>query len=217
MALWNINEMRALAGMPLTESWDDGEYDDEDPDVKIAAGDKKQSEFEKRAARAKDDGPAVKAKPTDSKKAEPKAAEPKADAKPAADGESKAEPVKRGAKPRDDSKMGKGRAWLAANPGATRKEFMGATEHHGMTAHHANAFFYSHKKKMSVSEGYMLVHPAAGSYFLAENYEMNRLQWVTESSDLDPLFYETLEEAEKMVKHLAEWKSQHAKIEHIVF
>lgn len=99
---WDINSIRKLAGLSLiTESYDDDDVDDEDPDVRIANKDKGQASFERtnQATLAAADK-AVKS--ADKKKA---ASKPAADAKKAEPKEApKAEPAKKKAEPAEASK-----------------------------------------------------------------------------------------------------------------
>lgn len=217
---WNIEFIRKIAGVPLMESRHDD--DDEDPDVKVAMGDKRQAEFEKKnkreltsaekAATAKEKA-AKSTPPADEKKEAPKAAEKKEEA-PKSD-DAPAEAKKRGRTPSATSKSGQAAAWIKANPEAKRGEFMTHAESFNMTKHYANAFFYSVKKKMKVTECFILVHPSVPSFVLAENREINQLQWVDPSSPLEPMIFETMAEAKKVVKYMSEWKSQAATIETI--
>lgn len=242
---WDIANVRKLAGLPqptaeqLTESWDD---DDEDPDVRIAMSDKRQREFEgknkkhlddnaemlrkrtaeqRAAAAAKKAEEKKAAKPAEEKKEDKKPEEKKAEEKKAEekkeDKPTEAEKKRRGAKPNESSKSGGMRAWLAANPGATRGQFIAAAAERGMSKHHANGYFYQLKKKSQVKEGYMLVHPAAPGYVLAENYELKRMQWVDTNSEFEPLFFVKEDEAIKQAQHYAEWNGQYAKVEKVVF
>ena len=98
-AKWNLAEVRKLAGMPLTEGWHGDNDDDEDPDVKIVSGDKRQKEFESKNKKHLDDNAAAMKKRTEEqraaaakKKEEAKAAKPAEAKKPE---EKKAEPAKK--------------------------------------------------------------------------------------------------------------------------
>lgn len=233
---WNLNNIRKIAGLPLNESWD-REDDDEDPDVKIASGDKRQAAFEKRnkkeikaadaeastlkkkpAAAAKPaekkEEPAKAAPKAEEKKPEPKKEEPKAEEKKA---EPAAEAKRRGAKPNESSKSGGMRGWMASNAGAGRGAFIAAAVERGMSKHHANSYYYQLKKKSAVKEGYILVHPASKSFVLAENYEMKRREWVDVNSDFEPFFFATEAAAQKEAKSFAEWNGQHSVVEKVVF
>lgn len=235
MNKWNLETVRRIAGIPLTEGWADDEYDedDEDPDVAIANKDKGQSAFEKNnrkelksaskeadakaaAAKAKSETPAK--DKTSEKKPETEKAPAKADpAKEEDKIKDASEAKKRGKAPNPDSKSGKMRDWLKANPNATRGEFIRhAGEHHQMSKHHANTHYYVLKKKMSVSECFILVHPASASFVLAENYELNRMQWIDVNSDLEPLIFETEQDAGKIAKYMAEWQGQQSVLQKVV-
>jgi hypothetical protein len=225
MSNWDINKVRKLAGMPLMEAWDNDD-DDEDPDAKIAGGDKGQSEFEKKAS--KDIKQAEqKADEIAKKKAEEAAAKKvaspfdalvnhaTADKKPA-----KAEKApksdeggekRRGKAPDPEGKQGKARAWMDANPNATRKQFIDhVVANHEMSPHHANTFFYAYKKvkgSKTVSEMYYLSHPSVSSYVLAENRELNTFMWTDHTNaTLEPLMFESKAEVERVAKYMSEWK-----------
>lgn len=233
---WDINAIRKIAGLPLMEAFGRDEDDDEDPDVKIAMKDKKQAAFEKRnknelsaaekAAAEKDRLAKEKAaKEKAEKKEAPKPAEKKAEEKPAekkeepkaeekkAESNESNEAKKRGRTPSDSSKMGQARAWIQSHPEASRSEFMKHAESFNMSRHYANAFFYSVKKKMKVTECFILVHPTMPSFVLAENRELNQMQWVDPTSPLEPMIFEKKAEAEKIAKYMSEWKSQYADIQ----
>lgn len=235
---WDINAIRKIAGLPLMEAFGRDEDDDEDPDAKIASSDKRQAAFEKKnknemrraelEAKNKEKVAAKKAEEAKAEKKEaPKPAEKKAEEKPA---EKKEEPKaaekkeesnesneakKRGRTPSDSSKMGQARAWLQSHPEASRSEFMKHAESFNMSRHYANAFFYSVKKKMKVTECFILVHPTMPSFVLAENRELNQMQWVDPTSPLEPMIFEKKAEAEKIAKYMSEWKSQYADIQTI--
>ena len=245
---WNINNVRRIAGLPLNESWDRDDNDDEDPDVKIAMSDKKQQEFEKKnkpaldAAKkemadkakaqreasakkkeeAKNEAPAKKEEPkAEVKKEEPKKEEPKKE-EPKKE-EKAAEAKRRGAKPNANSKSQRAVAWIKANPSAKRGEFLKwAKENLEMGAAYGSAFFARHNPKSGrqpatqQNEYYVITHPHMSSFLLAENREMNQMQWIDPSSPMEPMIFSTLAEAEKTAKYMSEWKSQSSKIEKIV-
>lgn len=153
-AKWNINNIRKIAGLPINEAWDRDDGDDEDPDVKIAMGDKRQQAFEKKnkpeldaakkamadKAKAQKEASAkkkeeTKAAPAAAKKEETKPAPKKEEAKPEpkkeeAKAEEKkeespaAEAKRRGAKPNENSKSQRAAAWIKANSSAKRGEFL---------------------------------------------------------------------------------------------
>lgn len=232
---WNLKFIRRLAGLPqqetaqLNEDFDQDD-DDEDPDVKIANADKRQSTFEKRNKKelksADKEASTLKKKPA--AKAEPKKEEPKAAPAKAEPEAKKEEPAaedkKRGRAPSDDSKSGQARSWLSHedNKGHTRGGFIKhATANLGMSAHHANTFYYAHKKKTAsgdpVKEAYVLFHPHLPGFMLAENREMNQMQWIDPSSPLEPFIFETEAEAQHIAKYMAEWKSQMAVVTKVSF
>lgn len=259
---WNINQIRKIAGLsPITESWDRDD-DDEDPDVKIAMGDKRQREFEKKnkpeldaakkamaernkaqkeaaakkkaaAAEEKKAAPAkAEEKKPEPKKEAPKAEPKKEDPKPAPKEEPKAEPKaeekaaeakRRGAKPNENSKSQRALAWIRSNPSAKRGEFLRwAKENLDMGAAYGSAFFARHNPKSSrqvqqANESWVITHPSMPSFILAENREKGVMQWIDPSSQLEPMIFTNLAEAEKVAKYMSEWKSQYSNIEHIIF
>jgi hypothetical protein len=205
----------------LTESWDrDDDYDDdEDRDVKIANSDKRQQSFEKKNKPALD---AAKKEMADKAKAQNAAAAKKKEAPaekkeaPAAAAGAAAEAKRRGAKPNENSKAQRAVAWIKANPEAKRGAFLTwAKENLDMGSAYGSAYFAKHRVRGDASiknECYMLAHPAMPSFFLAENRELNQLQWVDPTSPVEPMIYKTLAEAEKIATYMSEWKSQHADI-----
>lgn len=232
---WNIGYIRKIAGLnPIMESVDD---DDEDPDVKIAMKDKRQAAFEKRnknelssaekAAVIKDKLAAEKAKEAREQKANEKPvekkeapkSEPKAEEKPEAKAEEKSsnsnEAKRRGRTQDENSKRGQARAWIKDHPSAKRGEFLTHAASFDMSKHYANAFFYTVKKGMKVEECYVLSHPSMPSFLLAENREINQMQWIDPNSPLEPMIFESKAEAEKVARYMSEWKSQYANVETI--
>lgn len=230
---WDMDYVRKIAGLPIVESFDDSD-DDEDPDVKVAAKDKRQAAFEKKnknelkraekeadnkekvdAKKKAEQAQAVKDEKTkkDVEKAEElkKEAE-KAEEKKETPAEEKKEAKRRGRAQDENSKRGQARAWLTANPTAGRGEFLKHAATFNMASSDASAFFYSHRNKMKVAECYILAHPTMPSFVLAENRELNQMQWIDPSSPLEPLVFKTLSEAERVAKYMSEWKSQFADI-----
>lgn len=199
-------EMLKIAGVPLSEAWDD---DDEDPDVKTAMKDKRQQEFEKKNKKTigkvdadKDMARLAKSeKKTDSedddtpaeKKAEAKPAAKKEESKPAASGGSFA------AIARQVLKAG-------GNASAVRAALAKAG-----VAEPAHLHSRLHALKKNLKEGYILVHPQMSSFYLAENMAMNQYQWVSNKDDsttLYPMIFETKEAAEKVAKYAYDYKNQ---------
>lgn len=268
---WNLAEVRKVAGLPLTEAWHDND-DDEDPDVKIASGDKRQKEFESRNKKHLDDNAemlkkrtaeqkAAAAKKKEEAKAAPKPAEKKEEPKPAAKAEEKkpapapaekkaeekkpepakaeekkpeekkeetpaaAEAKRRGAKPNANSKSQRAAAWIKSNPNGTRGQFLAwAKANLDMGSAYGSAFFARHNPKSKrqaateqKNECYVLTHPLMPSFLLAENREMNQMQWVDSTSPLEPVICETEAEANKIAKYMSEWKGQQSTIVKIVF
>lgn len=206
----DVKRLQELAGLEVkakativTEAADD----DEDPDAKIAASDKRQQEFEKKnkteLSAAEKAAKAAKAKKAAEKKDAPKAEKKKADA-PAAKAEEKKEDAPkaeekkeapasnaRGRKPSE--RGGSCRAWLAANPGTTRSAFIAHCVAQGMGKAHANTLFYSLKKRSTTNEAWMIFHPMVGNFVLCENKYTKRYQWMglNEEAGFDPLIFET--------------------------
>lgn len=232
-AKWNLASVRKIAGLPLNESWDRDDFDDEDPDVKIAMGDKRQKEFEKRnsgelsaAQKALADkkkaqqAAAAEKKTAEKKEPEKKAEEKKVVNKPE-DKEATPEAKRRGKAPNENSKAQRAKSWIENNKSAKRGEFLRwAKENLDMGAAYASAFFARHNPKGSrqqvTNECWVLTHPSMPSFLLAENRELNQMQWVDPSSPLEPMIFASLKEAERTSKYMAEWKSQFSNIEAIV-
>lgn len=241
MSNWNIDKVRKIAGLePLTESRAWGDEDDaddyEDPDAKIAASDPKQRAFERKASKdlkaareEMDKRTADQKAKAAAKKAEAAATKPadaSAEAKVNAKEEEKKseasaeEKKRRGRAENPDGKQGLARKWMQENPNASRKEFIAhVTANHGMSPHHANTFFYAHKKKANLksetNEMFYIQHPHAASYVLAENPEQRSFVWVDHLSHLEPIVTETKEEAEKIAKYIKEWKGQETVVKSI--
>lgn len=228
-------------------SGDDDSMDDEDPDVKIANSDKGQKAFEtknkKELKTASKEADAKSAKPAE-KKSETPAKDKTEEKKPEAEkAPAKAEPAKeekkveasseekkkRGAAPKADSKSGKMREWYDANKHNNhvknfRSQFLKHAETHGISKAVGSAMHARMNPKggrsQEVKEGqtvYVLAHPAMPSYLLAENYELNRMQWVGSDSEFDAMVFETEAAAEKIAKYMAEWKGQQCLLQAVTF
>lgn len=222
---WNINKIKKIAGLPLTESWHDDDGD-EDPDAKIASSDARQKKFEqKNKGELSAAEKAAAAKKAEAKKPEPKAEEKKAEDKPApAKAEEKkeeaaAEAKRRGKAPNPESFNQHAKANAIK---MTRGAFIKwAAETHGKGKNYASALFAKYNPKSSrgdvKNECWILVHPQASTFVLAENREMNQMQWVDASSNLNTLIFATEAEAKKMQVKMSEWKAQSCIIEKIVF
>lgn len=134
------------------------------------------------------------------------------------EGETSAEAKKRGRAHNPDSKQGKAREWLASNANHTRGAFIAhMTAKHGMSSHHANTMYYAEKKRNAskatdVKEVYFIQHPFVSTYLLGENRELNKFDWVDHDGKVDPMVFETAQEAEKMMKYMSEWKGQPTKL-----
>jgi outer membrane biosynthesis protein TonB len=239
---WDINNIRRIAGLPLNEAWDRDD-DDEDPDVKIANSDKGQQAFEKKNKDHLDDNAAMLKKRTADQKAA--AAKKKAEApKPA---EKKAEPAKAEEKPAEKKEEPKKeekkevaaaeakRRGKAPNPESfnqhakakaksmTRSAFIAwAAADHNKGKNYASTLFAKYNPKSSrevqaANEMWILTHPYLKGYTLAENRELNQMQWVDSNSSFDTMCFVTEAEAKKVATYMEEWKSQQTLIEHIVF
>jgi DNA mismatch repair ATPase MutL len=215
---WDISNIRRLAGLQatqLTESWHDDDDNDEDPDATIASEDKRQKAFERR--NKKD----LNAPPAPKKAAEEKKSEPKATPAEEKKEEAKAEAKRRGKAPNPESFNQQAKSKAGS---MTRKEFLKwASETHGKGTAYSSALFAKYNPKSGrapkeeVKECFVLVHPFMKSYLLAENYELNQMQWIDTASSLEPLVFETQAEADKTAKYMAEWKGQAAVVQKIVF
>lgn len=97
-----------------------------------------------------------------------------------------------------------------------------AAETHGKGKHYASGTYARHSPKSSrtVAEGadsWILVHPYLKGYTLAENYELNQMQWVDFTSPLDTMVFESEAAAQKIAKFMSEWKSQQADVMHLPY
>lgn len=227
MSLWDINRARQLAGLsakvePLTESVHD---DDEDPDVRIANTDSKQREFENRNKKALDDGQKAladkKRAQEEAKKAKPKKEEEKEEPKKETTStvdEKPEEAKKRGKAPNPESFNQHAKANAAK---MSRGEFIKwAAETHGKGKNYASTLFAKYNPKSGrqvANESWIIVHPMMPSFLLAENREMSTYQWVDSTSPINPIIFETQAEAEKIQKHISEWRAQSSVLEKIVF
>lgn len=224
----NINELRKLAGLPLVEGYDE-DGDDEMSQAEKDLVKKADTDLAKKGIKVKDfdpdkdiaraakkdksgddeDEPKKDAKPADKKPA-PAA---KKDDKPAA--EEAAEKKARKARAENpNKKAAKIRAYLTSNPDIGRGAFTAhAVAEFGMTKAGANTYFYKFKAKKAVAEGYILVHPAAPGFVLAENGMMNQYQWVDGSSELEPMVFVTEAAAKKVARYMTDYKFQTPTIE----
>lgn len=218
---WNVDVIRKIAGLPVVEGWsDDIDDGDEDPDVKIAMSDKRQAAFERKNKKSLADAD----KPVESKakeKASPKADTPKEKAEePSKEKADTPEAKRRGAKPNADSKSQRALAWIKNNPTEKRGAFLKwAKENLEMGAAYGSAFYARHRNRGDAeikNECWVITHPAMPSFLLAENRELNQMQWVDLTSPLDPLVLKTEAEAQRIATYMSSWKSQHSTIEKIV-
>jgi outer membrane biosynthesis protein TonB len=181
-----------------------------------AAAEKKKAEAkpaEKKEEPKKEAPKAEEKKPVEAKKEEPKAEEPKKE-------EPKAEAKRRGAAPNENSFNQQAKKYAKEH---TRGSFIKwAKDTHGKGTAYASALFAKYNPKSgrtpaAANECYVITHPHMPSFLLAENREMNQMQWIDPTSPMEPMMFSTLAEAEKTAKYMSEWKSQASKIEHIVF
>lgn len=184
--------------------------DKEEAESKARAAAEKKAE-EKEAPKAEDDKEAAPKKEPEAKKEEPKKEAPKAEEKKE---EPAAEAKRRGKAPNPESFNQHAKA-NAKN--MTRGQFLTwAAEKHGKGKAYASALFAKYNPKSSrevkTNECYMLAHPSIPSFLLAENQMMNQYQWIDAASPMDPLVFETEEEAKKVATYIYEWKNQTADI-----
>jgi hypothetical protein len=226
--LWTLDKIRELAGLPVSESTQSKiiveSDEDEDPDVKIAMADKRQHEFESKNKRELDTAKktaADKAKALAADKPIVKKVEPKSEQKvvtpPAASATE--EKKKLGKAPNANSKAQRGVAYLKDNPDTKRGQFLTwAKAELDMGAAYGSAFFARHNPKRTMvvtKECYMLSHPSMPNFLLAENVEINQMQWVDPSSPMQPLIFATEAEAKKTSTYMSDWKNQYSNIEKI--
>lgn len=193
---------------------------------KKAAKKSEEKKEEKPAPKAEEKKPEPKkaeAKPEEKKeekpapKAEEKPAEKKEEA-PKAEEKAAEEKKRRGKAPNPGSKAQRALAKLKT---MTRGEFIKwAAEELEMGKNYASAYYARHNPKSSreqkVTEApvlWGLAHPFLKGFVLAENREMNQLQWIDADSKLEPMLFVSEAEAQKIAKHMAEWKSQTAVVE----
>lgn len=166
----------------------------------------------------------VEAKKPDAEKA-PTKEEPKKEAeKEVKKVDDKKEEADSKAAPSAKKKAQLAREWLIANKdNHTRGAFRKAMAVHGISDNYANTFYYAQKArdfigpKKPVKELYYIQHPFMHSYLLAENREMNQMQWIDSESSLAPMFFETEDEAKKIAKYMAEWRGQSSQVQKIEF
>lgn len=224
MSDWNLGRLRKIAGLnedtkpagkQLNETWEADE-DGEDADAKIASEDKGQKAFEQKnkkslaVADKKADATDKAVAARDAKVVAPKAAEEKKE-------EPKAEEAKRrGKAPNANSKAQRALAKLKT---MTRGQFIKyAADELEMGKNYASAFYARHNPKSSrelkeANTVWGIAHPFLKGFVLAENRELNQMQWIDSTSAFDPVLYVTEAEAAKVVKYMAEWKSQAASVE----
>lgn len=239
-----ISESTQTKKEVLNERWsdDDDGYDDEDPDVKIAGSDKRQAAFEKRNkkeiksankdADKKDADKKVasqnaKTAEKDVKKEEPVKKAPEAEEKKTPAKEEKpdagtAEPKRRGKAPNEASFNQQAKKYAKEH---SRSSFIKwAAETHGKGKNYASAMFAKYNPKsgreqkvVEASVLWGIAHPSLKGFTLADNHELNQLQWIDSSSALDSMIFTTEAEAQKVAKYMAEWKNQSVTVEQYDF
>lgn len=94
-----------------------------------------------------------------------------------------------------------------------------ATENLNVTSNQASGLYVKHKNSSIVSEStvlYVIMHPVSSSYMLAEDRSTNLVTaWVDQNSDIDPLVFTDINEAQKIVTYMSRWRGQSATIEKI--
>ena len=191
------------------------EADADEEEKKAAATSKAEKEAEEKnapKAAESDDEDDKKEEKKPAPKADEKKDEPKAEEKKE---EAAAEAKRRGKKPDANSKSQRALAWIKANPDAGGGAFAKwAIANIDMGKNYANTYFHGLKAKAraqlkaSANECFMISHPTLSTYFLHENRAMNQMQWVDSDSDNAPMVFESKDAAEKVIKYMAEWKSQ---------
>jgi hypothetical protein len=93
-----------------------------------------------------------------------------------------------------------------------------AKEHLDMGSHYASAYFQRMKgKKVAATESdqmWLLFHPSASNFILAENREMNQYQWTDGTNDnLTPLVFESEAATAKLVEYMGSIKNQYPRVE----
>lgn len=223
----DIARARVLAGLPakaaapITEAVDQlnewgrsgAEDDGEDPDVKVAKKDKKQSEFENRnkdelkaaekAAAKKDEKkkevPASK-KEVPAEKKETPAVEKKEESKK---GEAAAEEAKKRGRASGE-RGGSLRAWHAENK-PTRAAFMAHAASLNVGKAHASTMFHGLQTKSKkeaaepVKESYILRHPVATNHVLCEGHTGAAYTWLPDSDDQAVFALFSLADAKNMI------------------
>ncbi|MCK9369701.1 hypothetical protein M0R04_07315 [Candidatus Dojkabacteria bacterium] len=235
-----IYEAAELKKKTLNEAYDEDDSDDEDPDVKRAEKElkKRKIALPKTAEVDVDKDIEALANAHKSRNAKQKAAKNEAHEKAESPAKEKAEQEtkvakdekketpteekkeeavvakRKGKAPQESSKSGQLRSWIKAN-GYNRKEAWKAAEGFGMTKSGFSTIYQSIKNQV-VKEGYLLRHPHIPSYVLHENRMMNLYQWISENSiDQEPVFVQTIEEAEKIATYLKDYKNQLCDIEKV--
>lgn len=213
-----LNTARGQENFVL-EGWDE---DDEDPDAKIASSDKRQAAFEKRnkkeiKAANKDADSKDQAKKSEDRK--PDAEDKQDDSKKEPGAVAKAEEAKRRGKAPNEASFNQQAKKYAKEH--TRASFIKwAMETHGKGKNYSSALFAKYNPKsgreqkvVEAMKVWGIVHPTMAGFTLADNREMNQMQWIDSSSPLDSMIFTTEAEAQKIAKYMAEWRSQSAVVE----
>lgn len=195
---------------------------DPDKDMAALARRRKAAEAKREAAADADEADEAKSKAEEKAAAEKEATEAKAEAEKVETAATEKESTEKEAT--EAKRRGKAPNPESFNQHAkanakdmTRAQFLKwAAETHGKGKAYASALFAKYNPKsgrtIKVDECFMLQHPTAKSFLLAENAAMNQYQWIDATSSLNPLIFETADEAKKMADWIYEWKNQTTQI-----
>jgi hypothetical protein len=127
------------------------------------------------------------------------------------------EPKKRGKPINADSKSQRAANYIKSNPGLKRGEFLKwAAAELDMGSNYASAFFARLSPKsgraVKTDECFILAHPMLKNHLLSENTMLHQYQWIDESSPMEPMVFDTLDEAMKTAEFMQEWRNQHVDI-----
>ena len=211
-----LNEMRRLAGLPpmLSEArdyTDDADFDDDDPDAKIAGEDKRQREFEKKTSkmtrrinpeRDMSKLAAHSKYEPDELDDEPPASAPAAKAKATSSDDQPS-----GKRPRSHDFSTIVKPLLARD--ASLAEIRAALDKAGVQVKYLHSRLHGLRK--SLKEGYIVTHPQAKSFVLAENKATNQYQWIGDGDDstaLVPMVFESRSAANKVRQYIKDYRHQ---------
>jgi len=235
--IWELNDLRRLAGLTMLVESPHNDYDDEDDadddeDVARLAKDRAQTEFERKNKKVIDAKVRVKGEDDDaapSRVFTPKdklsiagqaaaaassgknlPAEEKAAkaAKPAAD----TPPKKKGKALDPKSKQQRAIDYIRKNPEVTRKEFLvWAWENLEMTTGYSSSRLGGWRVIASsggdVKECWTIAHPTMSGYTLAEDFNGKGYRWVGSTDEIDSIVLTTQDQVNEMVQYMAEWKN----------